>query len=88
MIGFYFIFCDKQSNLMAQFCLIRRRMKVCWGDGWIWMLFRVSVEVEEEEKVNCSGRTIVIHDYDEQLKSGFEGNHSTFVVQLYKSLGI
>uniref|UniRef100_A0A251SNH4 Uncharacterized protein n=2 Tax=Helianthus annuus TaxID=4232 RepID=A0A251SNH4_HELAN len=26
----------------------RRRMKVCLGDGWIWMLFRVLLEVCRE----------------------------------------
>ncbi|XP_035837717.1 uncharacterized protein LOC118485581 isoform X2 [Helianthus annuus] len=46
--GFYLIFCDKQSNSMDRFCLIRRRMKVCLGDGWIWMLFRVLLEVCRE----------------------------------------
>ncbi|KAF5777423.1 hypothetical protein HanXRQr2_Chr12g0535421 [Helianthus annuus] len=38
------------KNLASQLQIYRRRMKVCWGDGWIWMLFRVSLEVEEEER--------------------------------------
>ncbi|MFS7969785.1 hypothetical protein Hanom_Chr09g00813271 [Helianthus anomalus] len=38
------------KSFAAKVLALRRRMKVCWGDDWIWMLFRVSLEVEEEER--------------------------------------